>query len=178
MTGTQADAHATATTTAPHAPLVAVCGLAPRAGTTVLSGLLTQALAARDSAATVVDCGLLTAPGADALASATHIVWTVPAGPQAATVVSALLLDGDVAPPPGQALELLAVVATTPSDETHDDQQRALLRVAAARCERVVLVPHVRALAGRQADAARVARADLADAVDAIAGALRQPPPP
>lgn len=200
--------------------LVAVCGLEPRAGTTLLAWLLAHeahaagerpvllaqlpggdGLAAlpalgdgelgpvvagaselraarRDHACVVVDCGLLADAGAQAvLTLATHVVWTVPAGADAGTTATALLLDGELAPPPGDALELLAVVATRPA-AVDAGEQRALREVVAVRGERLVLIPHVRALAGARESGLRTAPKRLAGAVAAIAGVLRREPPP
>lgn len=151
---------------------IAVCGLAPGAGTTLLSRLI-----ARPGLPEVVDCGLLqTADAPAALARASHVVWTVPADPRAVGAARALLLESDLAPPPGEAVELLAAVETGRVQSTAPDL-RVLRQVVAERCERLVLVPHVRALAGADAGAGATVRlpSHLSAAIAAIAAVLRIP---
>lgn len=131
-----------------------------------------------EHARVVVDCGRLHAADARAtLAVASHVVWTVPAGPGAGETARSLLLDSDLAPPPGGAVELLVAVATRPAVPGARGQ-RALREVVAERGERLVLVPHVRELAGAAAGAAGgKAPRRLAAAVSAIAGVLTREQP-
>ncbi len=162
-----------AATASPRCPTLGEDGLGA-----VVAGAAELRAARRDHACVVVDCGRLADAGARAaLALATHVVWTVPAGAEGGTTATALLLDGELAPPPGEALELLAVVATRPA-AVDAGEQRALREVVAVRGERLVLIPHVRALAGARESALRTAPKRLAGAVAAIAAVLRREPPP
>lgn len=185
-------------TAAPGGLLVAVCGLEPGAGTTLLAGLLAGSERARRDesvvllssvgsdaelvsataaqALVVADCGRLGSAAARiALGMATHVVWTVPAGAAAGETARALLLEGALAPPPGAAPELLAVVATR-RKEIPPDGHRACRQVVAERGERLVYVPHVRGLAGGRVPRATPRR--LTPAIAAIAALLRREPPP
>jgi len=147
---------------------------APAADAEQLARALADARATQ--ARVVVDCGRLhDAVAQRVLADASHVVWTVPAGPAAGETARALLLDSGLVPPPGGALELLAVVATRPATLSHD-AARALRDVVAERAERLVLVPHVRSLA--RGGAGRARARPLSSAIGAIAGPLRRTPSP
>jgi hypothetical protein len=200
-------------------PLVAVCGLAGGAGTTLLARLLAHEAAAASAAPAllaelpanagdaarpgatsktgappratplepaalaaarerhgivVVDCGRLHAHDARAaLELASHVLWAAPAGPDTGALATSLLLDSDLAPPPGSSLETLVVVATRPASLAPGGH-RALRRVATERCERLVLVPHVRPLARGRSSAPPSRR--LGAALHAIGGVLARRP--
>jgi hypothetical protein len=114
----------------------------PRAAIVASDYELTAALqASRDAhGLTVVDCGTLGTPDSHVvLDSASHIVWVAPARAGAADLTRGILVESDVAPAPGEACELLAVVATEPSAAR---AEAALRDIAAERCRRLVLVPH------------------------------------
>lgn len=85
----------------------------------------------------VIDCGVISTDEAPVLQAATHIVWALPRA-VAATRRAAALLSGPAAPPLGSAHELVAVSATRPA---HRPRLRELRALAAARCERLVLIP-------------------------------------
>jgi hypothetical protein len=146
-------------------PAEACPELPPQALRAALRALL--AGARRRHGLVVLDCGTLHAPDArTAAALATHIVWTVPAGPPGPARAGALLVDRTLAPLPDDAREVLAVSATRPAALALRGH-RELRAVAAQRSARLVLVPHVRALA-----AGRGSR-QLATALAAIGGVLR-----
>lgn len=110
---------------------------APVAG---LDVLLNQA---RDAhGLVIVDCGTDHLAARPLLERATNVVWTVPATP-AGLAGGRALFSSDVLPPPGQAREVLAAVASLGRRRV---RPRALRLLAQARCERVVLVPHSAAL--------------------------------
>ena len=104
-------------------------------------GLLAEARAAHGLVA--VDCATSWAPDNPILTMATHILWTIPATP-AGVARAAALLDSDVLPPAGRALEVLVAIARQPRSPV---SVRALRRLAGQRCERLVLIPHSDAVA-------------------------------
>lgn len=106
-----------------------------------LRALLREARAAHGLV--VVDCGTGGAPADSVLIEATHIIWTLPAT-TTAVARAGLLLASDALPPPGRAREALVVSAL---DRTARPSVRALRRLAARRCERLVLSPRSDALA-------------------------------
>ncbi len=100
-----------------------------------------SALRASDTT-TVLDCGHVETPGAEvALELASHVVWVVEADARAADLVGRVLLDEDPVPTCGAGPELLVACALDPSYAVAD---LALRNVAAERCHRLVLVPHLR----------------------------------
>jgi Flp pilus assembly CpaE family ATPase len=105
-----------------------------------LRALLEQARAAHGL--TILDCGTDHAAARAVSRHASHVVWTMPATPAGVARARALLAS-DVAPPPGGAREVLAAVA---SDHQSSVRVRALRQLARSRCDRVVLIPHSRAL--------------------------------
>jgi MinD-like ATPase involved in chromosome partitioning or flagellar assembly len=130
------------------------------------------AAARATQARVVVDCGRLhDAVARRVLADASHVVWTVPADAAAGDTARALLLDSELAPPPGGAIELLAVVATRQA-ELPPRAARALRDVVAGRAERLVLVPHAGTLA--RGGPGRSSSRRLSSSIGALAGALRR----
>ena len=126
------------------APRLRLIATAPATHTSpdpdALRALLEQAREAHGL--TILDCGT-DLPAARAVSRhASHIVWTLPAT-QAGVSRARALLASDVAPPPGGAREVLAAVA---SDHQPKARVRALRQLARSRCDRVVLIPHSRAL--------------------------------
>ncbi len=113
---------------------------APAADPDEVRALLREARAAHGLV--VVDCGT-GGPALDwALTEATHVVWTLPACASAVTRAR-LLLASDALPPPGHWREALVVSAIEPAGRP---SVRALRRLAAKRCERLVLCPYSEAL--------------------------------
>jgi hypothetical protein len=101
-----------------------------------LHALLGQARAAHGLV--VVDCGSDWASHAPILDAATQILWTLPAT-SAGIARARALLASDALPAPGRARETLVAIAARPRPNAN---VRALRRLAATRCERLVLVPH------------------------------------
>lgn len=112
-----------------------------------LSALIREARAAHGLV--IVDCGSAWATAGPLLDAATHIVWTVTAT-GAAVARAGLLVVSDALPRPGRWHEVLVAVAR---ERRPSASVRALRRLAAQRCERLVLAPHSDALP----------RGDLAD---------------
>jgi hypothetical protein len=133
---------------------------APRRGADAepghVSALIREARAAHGLV--VVDCGTSWITARSVLDAATHILWTVTAS-RDAVARARLLLASDALPPPGRARELLVALA---SDRRPTASVRALRRLAAQRCERLVLAPC--------SDA--VARGDLAHSADSLGRTL------
>jgi Flp pilus assembly CpaE family ATPase len=131
-----------------------------------LRALLGQARAAHGLV--LVDCGSDWAAAAPILEESTHILWTLPATPTG-LARARLLLATDALPRPGRARETLIAIASRPRP---DASVRALRRLAAERCERLVLVPH----------SEQLARGDLTDddrlrrALTGLAATLRRRP--
>jgi Flp pilus assembly CpaE family ATPase len=72
------------------------------------------------------------------IAAATHILWTVPAS-GAGLARARALFDSDVMPRVGGATEVMVAIAHTRRPSV---SVRAFRRLAATRCERLLLVPH------------------------------------
>lgn len=112
----------------------------PRRNTTTDAGavraLLGEARAAHGLV--IVDCATTWTPDSPPLASATHILWSTPATP-AGLAQARALLDSELMPAPGRAVEALVATAHQPRARV---SVRALRRLAAQRCERLVLIPH------------------------------------
>jgi MinD-like ATPase involved in chromosome partitioning or flagellar assembly len=108
---------------------------APQVDPTAVHSLLDEARAAHGLV--VVDCGTHWTKESPVLDRATHIIWTVAATPTAVARASVAL--DTIAPPPGRAREALAAARLTPGRAV---SVRALRRVAAPRCERLVLMPY------------------------------------
>lgn len=132
-----------------------------------LAALLGEARAAHGLV--VVDCGAAWSTASPVLAAATHIVWTVSASAAAAAHARSLLAS-DALPPPGRRGEVLAALTT---DRHPSVSVRALRRLAAERCDRLVLAPHSEALArGDLTDGSRT----LSRALMGIAHVVRRHP--
>jgi hypothetical protein len=103
----------------------------------------------------VVDCATAWASAGAVLARATDVLWTLPARADALARAEALW-HTEMAPRPGRWREALvaSVIDGRPSVSV-----RALRRLAATRCERLVLVPYVDAPAGCHAPHGGLARA-------------------
>jgi Flp pilus assembly CpaE family ATPase len=129
-----------------------------------LGGLLAQARAAHGLV--VVDCGPPSSEQASVLRDATHIVWALPATSAAVRRAQVQLAAG-VLLRPGRAPEIMVASALQPPAR---GAARELRRLSDQRCERLALVPHSPRLAGGDLDGLD----DLADAVAAIAGLLRE----
>jgi hypothetical protein len=91
----------------------------------------------------IVDCGAGWATAGSVLTESTHIIWTLPASPMA-LARARVLLASDALPAPGRWREALAVSAL---DQGPRASVRALRRLAAPRCDRLVLCPYSHALA-------------------------------
>jgi MinD-like ATPase involved in chromosome partitioning or flagellar assembly len=97
----------------------------------------------------VIDCGSDLTTAAAVLAEATHIIWTLSARPVALARARVLFASAAL-PPAGRWGEALVVAALDHGPRT---TVRALRRLTAHRCERVVLAPYTQALArGEPAD--------------------------
>jgi cellulose biosynthesis protein BcsQ len=119
-----------------------------------LRALLDEARAAHGMV--IVDCGADWTAAAPVLERATHVLWTLPATRNAVARAHALFA-GDALPVLARARENLVAVALTPRPDT---RVRALRRLAAQRCERLVLIPYSEPLAhGRRPDEERTRRA-------------------
>jgi hypothetical protein len=122
------------------APGLRLIATAPSRATPVepdaLHALLSQARAAHGLV--VVDCGSVSASAAAILDAATHILWTLPATP-AALARARELFAADALPRSGRAPETLVAIAARQRPQA---SVRGLRRLAATRCERLVLVPH------------------------------------
>jgi hypothetical protein len=128
----------------------------------------------RDHGLVVLDCGVLHAPDARAaVATATHVVWAMPTGHTAAVRAASLLGARGLAPPPGGRREVLAVVATR-STALPPRADRIVREIAADRCDRLVLVPHARELAGGRL---RSEPPRISASLSAIGGVVRLPAP-
>ncbi len=104
-------------------------------------GLLAEARAAHGLV--TVDCATSWTHDSPILAAATHILWSIPAT-RAGVARAAALLDSDVLPPAGRALEVLVATAHQPRPPV---SIRALRRLATGRCDRLILIPHSAATA-------------------------------
>lgn len=117
----------------------------PRRNTTTDAGavraLLDEARAAHGLV--IVDCATTWTPDSPPLAAATHILWMTPASPGGLARARALL-DSELMPAPGRAVEALVATAHQPRARV---SVRALRRLAAQRCERLILIPHSDAIA-------------------------------
>ncbi len=130
-----------------------------------LSALMREARAAHGIV--IVDCGSAWATAGPLLDAATHIVWTVTAT-GAAVARAGLMVASDALPTPGRWHEVLVAVAM---ERRPSASVRALRRLAAHRCERLVLAPHSEAAArGAFADAS----IDLGRPLTGIAQVLRR----
>lgn len=96
----------------------------------------------------IVDCGTTWAADSAALSRATHVLWTMPATPAGLARADAVL-NSSVMPAAGRAIE--ALVATAHSGRP-TASVRALRRLAGARCDRLILVPHSEAAARGEPD--------------------------
>ena len=131
-----------------------------------VGALLAEARAAHGLV--IVDCGTAWTPDSATLAEATHVLWCVPATPAGLTQARALL-DSDVMPRAGRRAEIL--VATAPGVRPRASV-RSLRRLAAERCDRLVLIPHSDAAARGE----RLVDESVMHAVTGLASALRRGP--
>jgi hypothetical protein len=106
-----------------------------------LSALIREAQAAHGLV--VVDCGTSWVTAGPVLDAATHILWTLRAS-RDAVARARLLLVSDALPPPGRAREVLVALA---ADRRPSASVRALRRLAAQRCDRLVLARYSRVVA-------------------------------
>lgn len=128
--------------------------------------LLDQARAAHGLV--VVDCSTTWTASSPILAAATHTLWSVPASPVGVARARAIL-DSDVMPPAGRTTEVLVATAQSGRPAVN---VRTLRRLAARRCERLVLIPHSdAALRGE-----RVVDDSVARALAGLASTLRRCP--
>jgi hypothetical protein len=128
--------------------------------------LLDQARAAHGLV--IVDCGTSWTAASPILTAATHALWSMPANTVGIARARAVL-DSDVMPPPGRSIEVLVAIAHSLQPRV---SVRALRRLAAERCERLVLIPHSAAAAhGDRVDDDAVART-----LDGLAPTLRSRP--
>jgi hypothetical protein len=133
---------------------------------TALRALLGQA---RDAhGLVVVDCGTDGTADSPILASATHIIWTLPAT-AAGLGRARILLDSDVVPTPGRWREVLAATAAAPRPSV---SVRALRRLAKQRCDRLVLIAHDHALPNGEPSGGE----SIMCALSGLAPALRSEP--
>jgi hypothetical protein len=96
----------------------------------------------------VVDCGSAWGSTRAVLDEASHVIWTLPATAPA-VARARVLFAGESLPAPGRWRELLVATAM---ERRAGAKVRTLRRLAANRCERLVLAPYVEALArGQQA---------------------------
>jgi MinD-like ATPase involved in chromosome partitioning or flagellar assembly len=121
-------------------PRLRLIAAAPRPSTTTapaaVQALLSEARAAHGLV--IVDCSTTWTADSPILASATHILWSTPATP-AGLARARAVLDSDLMPAAGRAVEALVATAHHPRACV---SVRALRRLAARRCERLVLIPH------------------------------------
>jgi Flp pilus assembly CpaE family ATPase len=140
-----ADGQAPEQTFAELAPRLRIIAAAPTRATPTdpgaLLGLLGEARAAHGLV--LVDCGSDWVTAAPVLEQASHILWTLPATPTE-LVRARVLFAADALPRPGRARETLIAIATRPRPRA---SVRALRRLAAQRCDRLVLVSHSEPLA-------------------------------
>jgi hypothetical protein len=139
-------------------PGLRLIAAAPRRETSAdaqqLRALLDEARAAHGIV--IVDCGTDWATAAPVLAHATDVVWTLPATRNAVARAHAVFA-GDALPVLARARELLVTIALTPRPDT---RVRSLRRLAAQRCEQLVLIPYSEPLArGQRSDDERTLRA-------------------
>ena len=106
------------------------------AGSHAMRALLGEARAAHGLV--IVDCATTWTPDSPTLTAATHILWATAATPAGLTRARALL-ESDVMPAPGRMVELLVATGLQPRSRV---SVRSLRRLAAQRCERLILIPH------------------------------------
>jgi len=94
----------------------------------------------------IVDCGTAWSEARPVLDEATHILWTVTAARTAVARARVLFASGAL-PPPGRWSEALVALELEPGPRA---SVRALRRLAAQRCERLVLAARSDALADGQ----------------------------
>lgn len=105
-----------------------------------VGALLVEARAAHGLV--IVDHSVTWTTESPVLASATHTLWVVPATPHGLARAQALF-DSDAAPPVGRSVEALVAIGHAGRPRVG---VRTFRRLAHARCERLVLVPHSDAL--------------------------------
>lgn len=123
---------------------------APHATPGQIAATLTGARAAHGVC--VIDCGLLSGASEAVLATATEIVWVLPA--TAAAVYRGQILFASTLAPQRRGRELLVAVAV---DGHAPAPTRDLRALAAHRCDQLVLIGHSRLLAVGQSDDAAYA---------------------
>ena len=135
------------------------------AGSHAMRALLGEARAAHGLV--IVDCATTWTPDSPTLTAATHILWATAATPAGLTRARALL-ESDVMPVPGRTIELLAATGLEPRARVVS--VRSLRRLAAQRCERLILIPHSTTAARGEA----TADAGVAHALSGLAVTLRR----
>ena len=113
----------------------------PTAAPQAVRALLGEARAAHGLV--IVDCATTWTADSATLTAATHILWSTAATP-AGLARARSLLDSDLMPAAGRSIEVLVATAVQRSSRA---SVRALRRLAARRCERLVLSPHSAAAA-------------------------------
>ena len=131
-----------------------------------MRALLDQARAAHGLV--IVDCGPSWTAASPILAVATHTLWSMPASTVGLARAHAVL-DSDVMPPPARSIQVLVAIAHSLRPRA---SVRALRRLAAERCERLVLIPHSDAAA----NGAPVGDDAIARALAGLAPTLRSRP--
>lgn len=131
-----------------------------------LEALLAEARAAHGLV--IVDHGTSWSTASPVVAAATHILWSVPAT-RVGLARAHAVMTSDAMPPAGAAVEVLVATATATRPGT---SVRALRRLAARRCERLVLIGHSDAAAR----GARVVDESVARALTGLATTLRRWP--
>jgi Mrp family chromosome partitioning ATPase len=122
--------------------------------TDALGALLEEARAAHGLV--IVDHATTWTATNPVLAGATHILWCLPATP-AGVARAQSAMAGDALPRAGSAVEVLVATALVQRPRA---SVRALRRLAAQRCERLVLIPHSEPAAnGRPTDDDAIAHA-------------------
>lgn len=131
-----------------------------------IRGLLAEARAAHGLV--IVDCATNWTHDSPILAAATHILWST-AATRARLAQADALLRSNVVPPAGRCVEVLVATAHTARP---DVRVRTLRQLARDRCERLVLIPHSRAVARGD----RTIDEPVAHALTGLAAALRRMP--
>lgn len=121
--------------------IAAAPGTADDARPDALRALLAQAHDAHGLV--IIDCANPSGAAPAVLDAASHIIWVLPATRPGLASGAALLASG-VLPPPGRACEVLVATAREPHRAV---SVRALRKLAAVRCERLVLMPYSSGLA-------------------------------
>ncbi len=114
----------------------------------------------------IVDCGTSWTAESPTLAAATHVLWSMPATLAGVSRARALL-DSDAMPSSGACAEVLVATARQVSPRV---SVRALRRLAAGRCDQLILIPRNEAAARGE----RVADEAVAHALAGLGPTLRR----